>query len=1208
MTGHTRVLAGPLTRNTPSRKPSSGTAASSTERASWSPPSSELVGTELGDAELTGTELVDAELTGTELVDAELTGTELGGTELVDAELTGTELGGTELVDAELTGTELGGTVARLLGDISAVPGPARALVKPSSAASVTTVAVVVAAAETGPLGGTRPSPRLDSVTEQLPRTIPTTIIAVSRRKCCTSQVCRFCAALPTRRACRTPGNRDEIGAVNGTPAALHASGTTVRSVDDTGAAPFADFAIGEFADLVTMGRELGRTGNWVVRTPFGLFVHGYDQARSILRNPAWISMLSGVAMLDSRDATSLDFTSFMTRALQDAPASSAQDATQDVLRARPNVLSAEGDDHRRLRRLFGKAFTPAAADRLRPFMSEHARQLLDPLVAVGGGEIVSGFCDPYPVPIICRLLGVVDNDWAQFARWAEAIFAVFDGDAEAVMARLGDIARAQAELSAYVDDLISERRRVPASDLLTELIEVSDGGDRLGEDELIGMVQGLLIAGTDTTRNQLGATLAVLADRPDRYAALRADPEQIPAYVEESLRYIGAVRTTMRIATDDVVMDGLLFPAGTVVMIGLHAASLSGSCPARSAASGADGPPPGDGEFDQYEFHPEVPREHPHLGFGSGAHHCLGAFLARAELQEALRIFVERVETFELSEPVQWKPLSMGIWGPSQMHLRLNAPTLPVRTEAGTLPPAPDHVNVGMSEERDRFLSETAPLRRVIRDSVPELIARPRVPPLGRLAVTAARIGWAVYAGKLLDRRLDHEQRRQRIYRRLRLAAAKLGPAYIKLAQLIAAGEGVFPDALVDECRRCRDQAPPEPWSAIREIVEADLGPLDGRFSHFGTEATAAASIAQVHEARLADGTHVMVKVQRPRIRSRVERDLAVLAWIAPKLVGRIPITALANPPALVELFAETISEELDFRVEVANLLEVDQALRATASGRWQVPDPHLDGVTERVIVMSPVAGRPLSALGPDDLSEGDAAAIFRQMNDALLVGACMSGVFHGDFHAGNVFIDTEGTPPGQPPVIGLVDFGITGRLEGAKRVAFLRYVVGLLTGDLQSQVSGMIDLGAFGPRSSPEQVIADLRLDRPGFDPLELTEDEFTAEFRALISGLLANGARIPKELMLFVKNFAYLCSATSELAPDMDVLAQFERIASSFFARNGVRMATEIGFSPAPDDVNRKVIRQAMGISPRHERVTWRLIRGRRTHLKERVGKKG
>ncbi|WP_419931559.1 cytochrome P450 [Candidatus Poriferisodalis sp.] len=995
---------------------------------------------------------------------------------------------------------------------------------------------------------------------------------------------------------------------MNSTTAALNGTGAPIRSVDDEGAVPFADFAIGEFADLVAMSRELSRSGDWVVRTPFGLFVHGYDEARTILRDPAWISMLAGIAMLDGSGRTPVNFNAFMARARRDAPPSPGDEA----MRARPNVLAMEGDDHHRLRRLFGRAFTPAAADRLRPFMAAHAARLIDPLMAAGSGEIVAEFCDPYPVPVICRLLGVTDDDWGQFGRWAETIFGLFDGDAEAVVARLDDIAVAQAELSAYVVDLISQRRQNPADDLLSELIGVSEEGDRLSPDELIGMVEALLIAGTDTTRNQLGATLAVLADRPEQYAALRADPDRIPAYVEESLRYIGAVRTAMRIATTDLVVDGLLFPAGTVVMIGLHAASLSGGCPAREAAEPSSTPSSTPSiasvEPDPYEFDPAAPREHPHLAFGSGAHHCLGAFLARAELQEALRVFVERVEHFELDEPVQWKPLSMGIWGPSRMRLRLNAPALSARVDAGTMPPAHAQIDTGTSAERDRYLAEVAPLRRAIAASVPELIERPRFPPLGRLVVTAARIGWAVYAGRLLDRRLDPDERREQTYRRLRLAATKLGPAYIKLAQLIAAGEGVFPDALVAECRLCRDQVPPEPWSAIRSVVESELGELHLRFSEFDSEATAAASIAQVHEARLGDGTRVMVKVQRTRIRKRVERDLAVLAWIAPKLVGRIPITALANPPALVELFAETITEELDFRVEVANLFEVDRALRATTAGRWQVPEPVLDGVTERVIVMSPVAGRPLSELQPADLADGEAAAIFRQMNDALLHGACMTGVFHGDFHAGNVFIDTDGTPPGQPPAIGLVDFGITGRLEGPKRVAFLRYVVGLLTGDLQSQIAGMIDLGAFGPGSNPERVIEDLRLDRPGFDPLELTEDEFTAEFRALISGLLANGARIPKELMLFIKNFAYLCSVTGELEPEMEVLAQFERIASSFFARNGVRMATEIGFSPAPDDVDERIIRQAMGISPRHERVTWRLIRGRRTDLKDRVGNSG
>ena len=1005
------------------------------------------------------------------------------------------------------------------------------------------------------------------------------------------------------------------------------------RSVDQAGAIPFADLAFGDFADLVAMSRDLSRTGDWVVRTPFGLFVHGYSQARTILRDPNWISVLAGVSMLDGMEDRPVDVSALLALAQRGADGAEGDgDGMPVSRRARPNVLSLEGDDHRRLRRLFGSAFTPAAADRLRPFMAQHAEALIEPLVAAGGGEVVGELCSPYPVPVICRLLGVTDDDWETFGRWAETIFGLFDGNADAVMAKLGDIAAAQAELAAYVIDLLEQRRQAPADDLLSELIAVSEDGDRLSADELIGMVEALLLAGTDTTRNQLGATLAVLADRPEQYAALRADPSQIPQFIEESLRYIGAVRIAARIATCDVVVDGLAFPAGTTIMVGLHAASLSGGCPAHAATNGdsaraahngvagardamPDAHTPDEDEFDAagldpYTFDPLVPRDQPHLAFGSGAHHCLGAFLARAELQEALRAFVDRVESFELSEPVEWKPLSMGIWGPARMSVVVHSPgSAPQRSasdhfDAGTLSPERLPADRAASAEHDRYLVSVAPHRAAIRASVPELIERPKLPPLARLAVTAARIGWAVYAGRLLDRRLAPEQRRARTYRRLRRAAEKLGPAYIKLAQLIAAGEGVFPDALVFECRRCLDRVPAEPWPAIRKILEAELGPLDRRFCDIDSEVTAAASIAQVHEGTMADGARVMIKVQRPRIRRRIERDLTVLAWLAPKLVGRIPIAALANPPALVELFAETISEELDFRVEVANLFEVERALHTTAPGRWQVPEPRLDAVTERVIVMSRVEGRPLSDLQPGELADGEAEAIFRQMLDALLEGACLSGVFHGDFHAGNVFVDTAASANG-PPTVGLVDFGITGRLEGARRVAFLRYVVGLLTGDLRAQIDGMSDLGAFGPGSNPERVIADLQLDRPGFDPLELTEEEFTAEFRALISGLLANGARIPKELMLFVKNFAYLNSVIGELEPDMEVLAQFERIASSFFARNGVRMAAEIGFSPAPESVNQDVIRQAMGISPKERRVTWRLIRRRREELTARVG---
>src|SRR5262249_43646552 len=145
-----------------------------------------------------------------------------------------------------------------------------------------------------------------------------------------------------------------------------------------------------------------------------------------------------------------------------------------------------------------------------------------------------------------------------------------------------------------------------------------------------------------------------------------------------------------------------------------------------------------------------------------------------------------------------------------------------------------------------------------------------------------------------------------------------------------ISSGRGLFPEELVDEFKACRDQVPPEPFDAIRGVVEEDLGrPLEACFARFDVQCLAAASIAQVHAAGSHPGEEVARKVPHPRVAPRVRRDTAPLAWIAPSLVGRCPVAALATPPALVELFAETITEELDFRLEAENMLDIARLLR---------------------------------------------------------------------------------------------------------------------------------------------------------------------------------------------------------------------------------------------------------------------------------------
>lgn len=1114
-------------------------------------------------------------------------------------------------------------------------------------------------------------------------------------------------------------GSRTETPAGVASAKEKFAPASGAINVFDPGAVPFVDLSIGNFGDIISGARSLGANGSWVVRTPMGLLVHGYEQVRAVLRDQAWISVLAGAAEAQKARQKNVNVTAVKPPHHDDRGGSDAGDLTvlfeqaanttqrngrssrtqrndrnsRLQLTPRPNVLSVEGTDHQRLRRLVSAAFTPANANRLRPFMAEHARHLIDAFFTdsrTGNGdkqtteankqtndennhtgdgskqtiELVTGLCRPYPIPIICELLGAPSADWKLFDRWAETILGVIDGDTDAVMERMGDIVTAQNELDTYVADLIAQRKAAPGEDLLSQLLAAHDqGDDQLSGDELAAMVEALLLAGTDTTRNQLGATLAALADHPDQYAALRNDPSLVPAAVEESLRYLSAVRSTARLATRDIELEGIVFPAGTTVAVGLHAASLqpADSNPVTVNPDSAD----------SYRFDITAERVRPHLAFGSGIHHCLGAFLARAELQEALAQFVQRVESFELVEPVEWKPLSMGIWGPTRLAVRLReagaetgsllaaGSSSKPQFSAGTIAPASpetqcphqptqdgndsianhtisttNHTNhtpnptistatptnhtpkptAAREAQYDRYLVSTAPIRKSIHTTTPALLRPALIPPLGRLAVTVVFIGWAVVAARLgnkifrrgLTRDLTDKQRRAHTYSRLRRAAERLGPSYIKLAQLIAAGEGVFPDALVAECRSCRDKVRPESWKRIRRVLEAELGPLHQRFASIDPTPLAAASIAQVHNATLTNGTPVVVKVQRPRIQRRVIQDIKVLTWVAPRLVGKIPITALANPPALVELFAETISEELDFRVEVANMIEVGRALRIqpTLGSRrpWQLPTPHLDAVTKRVIVMSRIEGRPLASLGPEDLPDGMATSIFGQMTDSLLEGTCMHGIFHGDFHAGNVFIDEHGT-------IGLVDFGITGRLEGSRRIAFLRYVIGLLTGDVVAQVEGMAQLGAFTSEVDSATLMTELGLDRPNFDPLTLTEEEFVAEFRALISGLLSRGARIPKELMLFIKNFAYMTSVMGELDPDMDILAQFERTASSFVARNGIRMAGEIGFAVSADRVTDSALRQAMGVPQAkephtEEKITWRLLRRRRTELAERI----
>ena len=318
----------------------------------------------------------------------------------------------------------------------------------------------------------------------------------------------------------------------------------------------------------------------------------------------------------------------------------------------RPSILSMEGADHSRLRRLVAPAFTPKAADRLRPFMREVVEELLAPVLPTGHCDLMADVCEPYPIPIICQLLGAPNEDWKQFSLWASDLLRVFNGnlveDAPIIM-------RTQDELDEYVTRLIEDRRSRPADDLLTALIAAEEDGDRLSPSELVSMVEAVIVGGTDTTRNQLGCTVALFASHPDQWALLAEQPELAARAVEESMRYLGAIRGTARYASEDIEYRDVVFPAGTFVFPSFTGANYDPSAFADPH------------EFDITKPAPAAPQ----LTFGSGIHYCLGASLARAELQEALPILARRMPDLALDGDITWKPETFGIWGPLRLPLR---------------------------------------------------------------------------------------------------------------------------------------------------------------------------------------------------------------------------------------------------------------------------------------------------------------------------------------------------------------------------------------------------------------------------------------------------------------------------------------------------------------------------------------------------------
>jgi cytochrome P450 len=351
----------------------------------------------------------------------------------------------------------------------------------------------------------------------------------------------------------------------------------------------------------------------WIARFEYGYVIYYQDDIKKILTDKRWHNAMAFYAGVNEPGDT--------------------EEAEYYRKRRANNLLNIEGDDHFRLKNLVAPTFQHKNITYLKPFIHWIANSMLDNILEKKEFDIQKEFFFNLPVYVLCELTGLPAKDIDIFNRWVEAAFNSFSIQTPEEVAQ---VKAEQIVIDQYVLDLVAERTKNPKNDLITKLINAKELNDKLTADEVVMLIQVVMASGIDTTRNQLGLCLSYFYNHPEKWNEATKSREALNDLIDEAMAFDGVIRNIARFASEDIIYRDILFPKGTILIPGITVSNMN------------------------------EPEKQP-LTFGHGIHHCLGAALARFEIQEIFSIIAQRMPKFEI-KTIEHRTTTHTIWGVNSM------------------------------------------------------------------------------------------------------------------------------------------------------------------------------------------------------------------------------------------------------------------------------------------------------------------------------------------------------------------------------------------------------------------------------------------------------------------------------------------------------------------------------------------------------------